>query len=145
MPETQGGEHHRDATGGVDASGLAGEVFAADLDRNQGRDPRQPGCARNAAREVESEKQRQNQGQLGDVPQETPAQGHQRHAKDEHHPRAPTGIDEPFVTDPRDMGGSRNLEDDQQRHHPGDNPQHCGAGFKALRVQHHGTAQNDLK
>src|SRR5439155_25573430 len=65
--------------------------------------------------------------------------------EDKRHARTPAGIHKPFEPEPRNITGCGDLKNYEQRHHAGNDPQHCRTGAKGPGIQHHGAAQNDLK
>jgi hypothetical protein len=143
--QKSGRDEEGDEAAEICHSGIAHEVFAAQIGWQQGGEPRQPRTAGNAAGQIEAKQQDQHQGQLVVDVEKRAGQGHQGQAKDEQHARSPAGEDKSLIADAIDMVCRRDLQNDEQRHQAGNHAQHGRARAKFLRVEYHRAVLHDLE
>ena len=144
LAEDQGRDQEGGATGHADERLVAGEILAAEGSGNERGNPREPGAARDAAEQIENEKEKEDERELSFVFEK----GHpwnRRNEEDENDTASPARVDKFFVADATDVVGGGDLEDNEDGQHASDDPENGGGSAEALGVKNHRAAKDDLE
>ncbi len=133
--EIQRGNEQSDQAANVIGGCFPREVTAANILRDQARDPREPAGAGNSADEVKAEERTNHQRELALLVNSTFKHRHGDEGQNKNKANRPASGDEAFVANTAHVIRGRNLENHHDRRETGDQPHHRRAGAEAFGVE----------